>query len=76
MQLQSGGWSDAWFVGGTAFPSGHSGFYFGLLLPMVYLFPRWWWALRLVPWFIAVARIDANHHFLSGVGAAIVIVAG
>jgi membrane-associated phospholipid phosphatase len=74
--LQSGDWSHAWFVGGSAFPSGHAGFYFGLFLPLAYLFPRWWWALLMVPWFIAVARIDANHHFLSDVGVSIVIVAG
>ncbi|HEU4590470.1 MAG TPA: phosphatase PAP2 family protein [Steroidobacteraceae bacterium] len=74
--LQSGDWSHAWFVGGSAFPSGHAGFYFGLFLPLAYLFPRRWWALLMVPWFIAVARIDANHHFLSDVGVSIVIVAG
>ncbi len=74
--LQGGDWAHAWFVGGNSFPSGHAGFYFSLFLPLVYLFPRWWWALLFTPWFIAVARIDANHHFLSDVGVSIVIVAG
>ena len=72
--LQSGDWSHAWFVGGTAFPSGHAGFYFGLFLPLASLFPRWRWPLMLAPWFIAVARVNANHHFVSDVGASIVIV--
>lgn len=74
--LQGGDWSHAWFVGGSSFPSGHAGFYFSLFLPLAWLFPRWWWAWLIVPWFIAVARIDANHHFLSDVGVSIVIVAG
>jgi membrane-associated phospholipid phosphatase len=73
--LQGGGWEHAWFVGGSAFPSGHAGFYFGLFLPLAWLLPRWRWPLMLVPWFIAVARIDANHHFMSDVGASIVVVA-
>jgi membrane-associated phospholipid phosphatase len=72
--LQSGDWNHAWFVGGNAFPSGHTGFYFGLFLPLACLFPRWRWPLVLVPWFIAVARVNANHHFLSDVGASIVMV--
>ncbi|HET9864716.1 MAG TPA: phosphatase PAP2 family protein [Steroidobacteraceae bacterium] len=72
--LQSGDWSHAWFVGGSSFPSGHAGFYFGLFLPLAWLFPRWRWPLMLVPWFIAVARIDANHHFVSDVGLSIAMV--
>jgi membrane-associated phospholipid phosphatase len=73
--LQSGDWSHAWLVGGNSFPSGHAGYYFGLFLPLAFLFPRWRWPLMVVPWFIAVARIDANHHFISDVGVSIVMVA-
>jgi membrane-associated phospholipid phosphatase len=73
--LSGGDWAHAWWVGGSAFPSGHAGFYFGLFLPLAWLFPRWRWPLMLIPWFIAVARVDANHHYLSDVGASIVIVA-
>jgi membrane-associated phospholipid phosphatase len=29
-----GDWSAVWFAGGNSFPSGHSAFYFGLLLPL------------------------------------------
>lgn len=71
--LQGGDWEHAWFVGGSAFPSGHTGFYFGLFLPLAYLFPRWRWPLMIVPWFIAVARIDANDHFLADVAASIAL---
>lgn len=72
--LQSGDWSHAWFVDGSSFPSGHAGFYFGLFMPLAWLFPRWRWPLMIIPWFIAVARVDANHHFISDVGASIAIV--
>ena len=72
--LQSGDWSHAWFVGGSSFPSGHAGFYFGLFLPLALSWTRWRWPLMFLPWFVAVARVDANHHFLSDVAASIVIV--
>ena len=41
--LERGDWSHVWFVDGTAFPSGHAGYYFGLFLPLAWLFPRWRW---------------------------------
>ena len=72
--LQGGDWNHAWFVGGNSFPSGHAGFYFGLFLPLACLFPRWRYPLMVAPWFIAVARVNANHHFLSDVGASVVMV--
>jgi membrane-associated phospholipid phosphatase len=72
--LESGDWNHEWFAGGSAFPSGHTGFYFGLFLPLAYLFPRWRWPLMLMPWFIAMARVNANDHFISDVAASIVLV--
>ena len=72
--LESGDWSNVWFVGGSAFPSGHAGFYFGLFMPLAYLFPRWHWPLMLAPWFIAIARVNANDHFVSDVAASIIFV--
>ena len=72
--LESGDWSHAWFVGGSSFPSGHAGFYFGLFLPLAYLFPRWRWPLMVTPWFIAVARVNANHHYASDIAASVVLV--
>lgn len=58
-----------WFCGGSSFPSGHAGFYFGLFLPLAWLFPRWRWPLLAVPLFIAVARVAVNDHFSSDVTA-------
>lgn len=72
--LESGDWGKEWFVDGSSFPSGHAGFYFGLFLPLAFLFPRWRWPLLAVPWFIVIARVNANHHFISDVGASIAIV--
>ncbi len=71
--LESGDWVHAWFAGGSSFPSGHAGFYFGLCMPLAYLFPKWRWPLLLIPWFIAVARVNANDHFVSDVAASIVL---
>ncbi len=64
-----------WFAGGNSFPSGHNAFFWGLFLPLIYLFPRWRIPLLIVPLFIAFARIDENYHFLSDVLGAIAIAA-
>ena len=72
--LESGDWTHAWFVNGNSFPSGHAGYYFGLFLPLAWLFPRWRWPLLLAPWFIAIARINANDHFVSDVAASMLVV--
>lgn len=72
--LQSGDWAHAWFASGSSFPSGHAAFYFGLFMPLAYLFPRFRWPLLLIPWFIVIARVNANHHFVSDVAASIVVV--
>lgn len=73
--LQSDTWNTAWYAGGSAFPSGHTAFYFGLFLPLAYLFPTWRWPLLIVPVFIGLARINANDHFVSDVTASIALVA-
>lgn len=72
--LETGDWARAWFAGGSSFPSGHAAFYFGLLMPVAHGVPRGRWALMLIPWFVALARVDANHHFLSDVAASILLV--
>lgn len=73
--FESGDWSHVWFAGGGGFPSGHAAFYFGLCLPLAWLFPRWRWPLAAVAWFVAAARVDANAHFLSDVAAALLLAA-
>jgi membrane-associated phospholipid phosphatase len=62
-----------WFVGGSSFPSGHTAFYFGLFLPLAWLFPRHHTAWMFVPVFIALARINANDHYLADVCTSIVL---
>jgi membrane-associated phospholipid phosphatase len=64
-----------WFVGGNSFPSGHTAFYFGLFLPLAYLFPRQRWLLLSVPVFVAFARVLASAHFLGDVAASLAVCA-
>lgn len=75
--LESGDWTHVWFGGGASFPSGHSAFYFGLLLPLAAACPiRWLRALLLaIPLFAVLARIDLAKHFLSDVSASALIAA-
>ena len=65
--LERGDWSQIWFAGGNSFPSGHVSFFWGLFLPLAYLYPKYRVPLLVVPVFIAFARIDENVHFLSDV---------
>jgi membrane-associated phospholipid phosphatase len=75
--LASGDWSHLWFAGGGSFPSGHSAFYFGLMLPLAAACPiRWTRGLLIaVPLFVVLARIDLAKHFVSDVSASALIAA-
>lgn len=75
--LASGDWSQIWFTGGGSFPSGHSSFYFGLLLPIAAACPLWWQRLLLltIPLFAIIARIDMAKHFLSDVSLSALLAA-
>jgi membrane-associated phospholipid phosphatase len=75
--LASGDWTGAWFAGGGSFPSGHSAFYFGLLLPLAAACPIRWlrWLLVAIPVYVVLARIDLEKHFLSDVSASALMVA-
>lgn len=75
--LESGDWSHVWFAAGTSFPSGHSAFYFGLLLPLAAACPIRWLRVLLIalPVFVVLARIDLAKHFLSDVSASALIAA-
>ncbi|GAA0722270.1 phosphatase PAP2 family protein [Dokdonella soli] len=75
--LDSGDWSQLWFAGGGSFPSGHSAFYFGLLLPLAAACPiRWLRALLIaIPVYVVLARIDLARHFLSDVSASALMAA-
>lgn len=72
--LSQGGWDQAWYGGGDSFPSGHTAFYFGLFLPLAFLFPRRGRYLLVVPFFIATARIVESRHFLSDVTTSMAVV--
>lgn len=73
--LEKNDWSHIWFAGGNSFPSGHNAFFWGICLPLAYVFPKWRIPLLIVPLFIALARIDENYHFLSDVLASICLAA-
>lgn len=75
--LESGDWSKVWFTGGGSFPSGHSAFYFGLLLPLAAACPiRWLRNLLIaIPVYVILARVDLAKHFLSDVSTSAVIAA-
>ena len=74
--LASGDWSHVWFAGGESFPSGHSAFYFGLLLPLAAACPIRWLRIVLVaiPVYVGLARIDLAKHFVSDVAASALMV--
>jgi membrane-associated phospholipid phosphatase len=74
--FEAGDWSHVWFVGGDSFPSGHSAFYFGLLLPLAAACPiRWLRALLVaIPIYVVLARIDMARHFLSDVSTSALMV--
>jgi membrane-associated phospholipid phosphatase len=75
--LASGDWSHAWFAGGVSFPSGHSAFYFGLLLPLAAACPIRWLRMLLIaiPIYVVLARIDLAKHFLSDVSTSALLAA-
>lgn len=75
--LAAGDWSHVWYAGGASFPSGHSAFYFGLLLPLAAAVrPAWLRALLLaIPLYAVLARIDLARHFLSDVSASALMAA-
>jgi membrane-associated phospholipid phosphatase len=75
-EVLAGGHGDAtWFAGGDSFPSGHAAFYFGLVLPIVALWPKRAWPLLALAWFIGAARVVGGHHFPGDVGASIAVAA-
>jgi membrane-associated phospholipid phosphatase len=71
--IEKNDWGHIWFMGSNSFPSGHNAFFWGLFVPLMYLFPRWRIPLLVVPVFIGLARIDENYHFLSDVLASIAL---
>jgi membrane-associated phospholipid phosphatase len=73
--IERNDWTHIWFAGGSSFPSGHNAFFWGLFLPLAYLYPKYRLPLLIIPVFIAFARIDENYHFLSDVLGGIALAA-
>ncbi|HEV7490870.1 MAG TPA: phosphatase PAP2 family protein, partial [Rhodanobacteraceae bacterium] len=75
--LSTGDWSHLWYAGGNSFPSGHSAFYFGLLLPLAAACSIRWLRILLmaIPVYVVLARIDLAKHFLSDVSVSALIAA-
>jgi len=73
--IERNDWSHIWFAGGNSFPSGHNAFFWGLFLPLAYMYPKYRIPFLIVPVFIAFARIDENYHFLSDVLGGIALAA-
>lgn len=73
--IERNDWSQVWFAGGNSFPSGHNAFFWGLFLPLAYLYPKYRIPFLIIPVFIAFARIDENYHFLSDVLGGIALAA-
>jgi membrane-associated phospholipid phosphatase len=66
--IDAGNWDWKFFAGhGNSFPSGHSAHFWGLFLPLLFLFPRYRLPLLIVPVFITVARVGVNDHWCSDV---------
>ncbi len=66
--VKSNDYVQTFFIdGGSSFPSGHAAHFWGLFLPLIFLFPKYRAALFIVPAFIFVARVAVNDHYLSDV---------
>ena len=74
--LASGGDATFGFAKGIAFPSGHTGHYLSIALPLAVAWPRLGLPLLIVPVFASASRLATNAHFVSDVtGAAALVVA-
>jgi membrane-associated phospholipid phosphatase len=66
---------DNWFVGAGSFPAVQVAFYAGLFIPLIRLLPRWSLLWILPPFFVAVARVLDQDHYLSDVSASMALAA-
>jgi membrane-associated phospholipid phosphatase len=70
--IESGPGTKDFFSDGGSFPSGHTVHFFGLFLPVWYLFPKQKWVM-LIPVFVGMSRVLANDHYLADVLASVYI---
>lgn len=74
--LARGGDATFGFDGGIAFPSGHTGHYLSIALPLAVAWPRLGLPLLIVPTFASASRLVTDAHFVSDVtGSAALVVA-
>ena len=74
--LAAGGDGSFGFADGVGFPSGHTGHYLSIALPLAVAWPRVGLPLLAVPAFASASRIATNAHFVSDVlGCAALVVA-
>lgn len=72
--LETGQFGQTFFIdGGSSFPSGHAAHFWGLFLPLIFLFPKYRVPLLTVPVIIGLARIIVGDHYLSDVLASVYI---
>jgi len=65
--------ADFFVDGGSAFPSGHAAFYFGLFLPLAMLYPRFKWVFLAFAFVAALARVFEQDHYLSDILASALV---
>jgi membrane-associated phospholipid phosphatase len=65
--------ADFFTDGGSSFPSGHVAHFFGLFLPLIFLYPKYKWLLLLLPLFVLSQRVSVNDHYLGDAAASVLI---
>lgn len=58
---------DFFVDGSSSFPSGHASLYFGLFIPLMFLFPRWRWYFFSFAVAASLSRVFEGDHYLSDV---------
>lgn len=72
--LETGRFGQTFFVdGGSSFPSGHAAHFWGLFLPLMFLFPKYKIPFLIVPVLIGLGRVVVGDHYLSDVLASVYI---
>lgn len=72
--VETGQFGRTFFIdGGSSFPSGHTAHFWGLFLPLIFLFPKYRIPLLIVPVTIGLGRIIVNDHYPSDVLASVYI---
>jgi len=64
---------DFFVEGGSSFPSGHVAHFFSLFIPLLFIKPRSWFFILLIPSIVAMQRVISNDHYLSDALASILI---